>query len=1173
MRCEIEVQKCLPDSCLNNGTCSVLDNLVVCDCSSTGFQGSTCETEIDECADITCLHGGQCVDEVQGYHCECPCAFTGDLCEEEVDFCRSSPCSEDTSMWCISVPNNCDYTCQCLAGWQGKHCLEEVDECGAAPCLHGACTDLLNDYSCACDEGYTGKDCDDPLDKCLVKPCLNGGACETVVDGQGRYFQCSCTDRYYGDTCQETRPPCYMSPCGLNGLCQPEGQQETCVCSDGFAGTFCEVNIDDCEAGPCKNGGECHDKIQDYSCTCVPGYGGKSCEALRDPCTTPDLCLNNATCTECTEEGCTDRYTCSCAPGFQGKDCGVDIDECAESPCVFGTCEDHVNEYQCSCDPGYEGVDCELEIDECDPNPCFLGNRCEDQVANYTCHCEGFTGRNCEVDVDECAENTGLCENGAACQNIPGSYTCRCLEGFGGEHCEREVLACDADPCENLSTCENTGPGTFACTCIGGYTGETCETPATLCNNRNNDCVFGVCVVEEEVSSCICDQGYTGEFCELELCSPGLCQNEGSCTNGAEGFRCLCGLPWVGRKCDKKANVLQFKGSSRAVLPRSGDEVKVQMGLKVSDSTKEQQVFEQDTSLGPLSLRIVDSYVQLTLEDVVLRVPIQDKFLTVSVDVIGSFVELIVGNRTEVGKLSGGEVSPTGDLNFGTAAVSAKREAISSFEGCFIDIGGLDLVNMAEGEGFGECGEKEGGSGVNDFDNLEEELPTLTPFPAVCQNGGNKVGPFCQCPPGFRGELCEIQVSEDCEALGCPGRCVETDRGPECVCAWPTHGEKCTEITVILSFKAESYLIFDLDSFPRADDEAGFEYSLEINPEYPRGIIARIEGAGEQENCTIFLDGQLGLDCGSLRVDHPAEVPIDSWTLIRLHFYQTSVLFSVNHHDELYSKDTATPFSFDGPIVFGSIPDAPDSASSLPGFFGEIYPITINRNRVDLRKGMGWNVLPAKSRDLATPHRSGCDADPCGSGTTCYDRIQGYGCLCDQYNAKSECNIVPSLLTFLHPDSYAHFTIRPQETNVFVIKFKSSLSSGVLLYSADTYKNDPSTYWSLNVLEGTGVQFKLYTVLEEEGEVSNEIYQDIVPGAWNEVKVTIHPQKVELRVNGRWNELRVRLPRANLLPKSSVYVGGVKGGGDWLVGQVSELTHNGKSLMGSFLNTAGSLSC
>ena len=38
-------------------------------------------------------------------------------------------------------------------------------------------------------------------------------------------------------------------------------------------------------------------------------------------------------------------------------------------------------------------------------------------------------------DVDEC-ENSGICQNGGACDNSVGSYTCDCLSGFAGQHCE-----------------------------------------------------------------------------------------------------------------------------------------------------------------------------------------------------------------------------------------------------------------------------------------------------------------------------------------------------------------------------------------------------------------------------------------------------------------------------------------------------------------------------------------------------------------------------------------------------------------------------------------------------------------------------------------------------------------------------------------------------------------
>ena len=105
--CEININECDPNPCLNDAACVDGINGYTCNCND-GFTGTNCEVRhskfynlwfiftlflfsqinIDECDDHLCENNSTCMDDINKYKCECMPGYTGTLCEEEINECE-----------------------------------------------------------------------------------------------------------------------------------------------------------------------------------------------------------------------------------------------------------------------------------------------------------------------------------------------------------------------------------------------------------------------------------------------------------------------------------------------------------------------------------------------------------------------------------------------------------------------------------------------------------------------------------------------------------------------------------------------------------------------------------------------------------------------------------------------------------------------------------------------------------------------------------------------------------------------------------------------------------------------------------------------------------------------------------------------------------------------------
>ncbi|XP_055734292.1 teneurin-4-like isoform X6 [Salvelinus fontinalis] len=270
-------------------------------------------------------------------------------------------------------------------------------------------------------------------------------------------------------------------------------------------------SIDDCPSD-CHGNGDC----VSGTCHCFLGFRGPDCG--RASC--PVLCSGN---------GQYLKGRCMCHSGWKGGECDVPTNQCIDVTCSgHGTCIVGT----CICNPAYKGDNCE-EVDCLDPT-CSGRGVC----VRGECHCfVGWGGSGCENTRASCMDQ---CSGHGAFLTDTG--TCSCDPNWTGHDCATEICAAD---CGGHGICVS---GT--CRCDDGWMGAGCGQRA--CHPRCSE--HGAC----KEGKCECSPGWNGEHCTMahylekvvkEGC-PGLCNGNGRCTLGNNGWYCVCQLGWRGTGCD-----------------------------------------------------------------------------------------------------------------------------------------------------------------------------------------------------------------------------------------------------------------------------------------------------------------------------------------------------------------------------------------------------------------------------------------------------------------------------------------------------------------------------------------------------------------------------------------------------------------------------------------------
>ncbi|KAI2804698.1 hypothetical protein BLOT_003686 [Blomia tropicalis] len=554
---------CVPDSsglflcknacdkieCGPNAVCEVRDHEPMCRCFDN-FRG---EPNSLGCSRIPrlCKSNPDCGDSQECIDGQC--RF---VCTIDSECAGGERCVDNFCVKACIVHDSCSPNEACVSkGYCNIGCRDNVECPPGQACIQNRCQDpceikgicganaLCNvsrhNLTCSCPAYFEGNPT--PIMGCKRRhtDCSINGKCplgQLCLEGQCR-ATCSgacaegekCIDSICFQTCSSDSN-CRAGEVCTNQICIPGCRSDMdctfnqicanaqCTCIPGYQhvpGVGC-ADIDECTSKPCHQSAICENVPGSYRCSCPEGDIGDGWTGCQNPgeCPRGDLdCPSNAACRSdqngisrcvnlCAFNPCGPRALCTISNHQVQCKC-PDVGLFAGDPynhqsgCQKVEC---LHDSNCPFDRQCLNFVCENSCDQVDCGPhgtCIIRDR---QAA---CRCEaGFenNGRmNC-VDIDECRYHP--CHSSAICDNLPGSYTCKCpinLVGNAYEHpgCHESDVCYNGD-----SDC----PDSSTCILVGGV---------PKCRDRCNDPMIcgmnATCITTQHRPKCSCPKDYIGD--------------------------------------------------------------------------------------------------------------------------------------------------------------------------------------------------------------------------------------------------------------------------------------------------------------------------------------------------------------------------------------------------------------------------------------------------------------------------------------------------------------------------------------------------------------------------------------------------------------------------------------------------------------------------------------